>query len=262
MQLLDCEMVRKKMIETEQMIESVEQKIASLPKGELICGKNEGRYKWYVKENGKWKYLPKEKRALAEALAKKKYYIYRLEELEKELDIYKYYLLKFPSENKSAESLLLHKGWSELLQNHFTSTKLELQKWQNEEYVSCRKHEENLVFKGTQGKKLRSKSEVIIDMLLFKYHIPFHYEERLVLNGFELYPDFTIRHPLTGKIMYWEHFGLMDDEGYRNHVYQKMKMYCENGIIPSINLITTYETNDHPLNIDYIESVIKTYFLG
>ena len=40
-----------------------------------------------------------------------------------------------------------------------------------------------------------------------------------------------------------------------------MKIYCENGIIPSINLITTYETNDHPLNIDYIESIIKMYYL-
>ena len=121
--------------------------------------------------------------------------------------------------------------------------------------------EENLMFTGTQGKKLRSKSEVIIDMLLYKYQIPFHYEERLVLNGFEMYPDFTIRHPMTGETMYWEHFGLMDNEIYRNNVYQKMKRYCENGIIPSINLTATYETNDHPLNIEYIESIIKIYFL-
>ena len=85
MQLLNCEMVRKKMIETEQKIEEVEQQIASLPKGELICSKNDGRYKWYLKENGKWKYLPKKKRALAEGLAEKKYYIYWLEELKKVL---------------------------------------------------------------------------------------------------------------------------------------------------------------------------------
>ena len=110
------------------------------------------------------------------------------------------------------------------------------------------------MFTGTQGKKLRSKSEVIIDMLLYKYQIPFHYEERLVLNGFEMYPDFTIRHPMTGETMYWEHFGLMDNEIYRNNVYQKMKRYCENGIIPSINLIATYETNDHQLNIEYIDN--------
>ena len=165
MQLLNCEMVRKKMIETEQKIEKIEQKIASLPKGELICSKNGGRYKWYLKKNSKWEYLPKKKRDLAEALAEKKYYIYLLEELKKELDIYKYYLIKYPSDDRKVDSLLLHKGWSELLQNQFASTKLELQRWQNEEYVSCKKHEENLVFTGTQGKKLRSKSEVIIDML-------------------------------------------------------------------------------------------------
>ena len=254
-------MVRKKIMETEQKIEKIEHQIAGLPKGELICAKNDERYKWYLKENGKQKYLPKKKRALAEALAEKKYYIYWLEELKNELDIYKYYLKKYPDNKRTTDSLLLHKGWGELLKNRFIPTKLELQKWQNEEYISCTKHKENLVFLGTQGKKLRSKSEVIIDMLLYKYQIPFHYEERLILNGIEIYPDFTIRHPLTGKTMYWEHFGLMDDEVYRKNVYQEMKTYCENGIIPSINLITTYETNDHPLNIEYIESIIKTYFL-
>ena len=41
MQLFNCEMVRKKMIETEQKIEKLEQQIAGLPKGELICSKNE-----------------------------------------------------------------------------------------------------------------------------------------------------------------------------------------------------------------------------
>lgn len=261
MELISREMVIRKIVEIEQKIVKIEQQIDGLPKGELICAKNDERYKWYLKENGKRKYIPKKKRALAEALAEKKYYMYWLEELKNEVDIYKYYLKKYPDNKRTTDYLLVHKGWGELLKNRFKSTNLELQKWQNEEYISCTKHKENLVFSGTQGKKLRSKSEVIIDMLLYKYQIPFHYEERLVLNGIEVYPDFTTRHPVTGKVIYWEHYGMMDDEIYRSKVHQKMKIYCENGIIPSINLITTYETNDHPLNIDYIESIIKMYYL-
>ena len=110
---------------------------------------------------------------------------------------------------------------------------------------------------------LRSKSEVIIDMLLYKYHIPFRYEAKLELcNGIELYPDFTARHPRKGMTLYWEHFGLMDDEIYRNLACNKIRLYCENDIIPSVNLITTYETKNHPLDVCHVESIIKEYFLS
>lgn len=77
-----------------------------------------------------------------------------------------------------------------------------------------------------------------------------------------MYPDFTIRHPITGEMVYWEHFGLMDEEAYRNSVYKKLKLYCDNGIIPSINLITTYETKQHPLDANHVEAIIKEYFLS
>ena len=38
-------------------------------------------------------------------------------------------------------------------------------------------------------------------------------------------------------------------------------MYCENGIIPGINLILTYETKENPLSIDQVEKIVKEYFL-
>jgi len=63
----------------------------------------------------------------------------------------------------------------------------------------------------------RYKSEVFIDMALFTNNIPFRYECALELGHSTLYPDFTIRHPKTGEICYWEHFGLMDDPSYRNY---------------------------------------------
>ena len=53
----------------------------------------------------------------------------------------------------------------------------------------------------------------------------------------------------------------MDDAGYRNNVYNKLRLYCENNIIPSINLIDTYETKEYPLDIMHVENVIKEYFL-
>ena len=54
----------------------------------------------------------------------------------------------------------------------------------------------------------------MIAMLLHLNAIPYRYECALSLGGVTLFPDFTIRHPGTGALYYWEHFGLMDDPAY------------------------------------------------
>ena len=40
-----------------------------------------------------------------------------------------------------------------------------------------------------------------------------------------IYPDFTIRHPMTGETFYWEHFGIMDDSQYCNNALSKLQRY-------------------------------------
>ena len=52
----------------------------------------------------------------------------------------------------------------------------------------------------------------------------------------------------------------MDQPEYINRACQKIKLYFENGIIPGINLILTYETREHPLSIDQVEKIVKEYF--
>ena len=101
----------------------------------------------------------------------------------------------------------------------------------------------------------------MIDTLLYLNKIPFRYECALHLGNTTIYPDFTILHPHTGKIYYWEHFGMMDDANYAKNTCFKLQTYTTHGIIPSINLITTYETKEHPLSSDFIEKIIQHYFL-
>lgn len=259
---LRCEDVKLKVNAIKEEIERLEVLKKELPKGELLCCKNEKRYKWFWKEGGFTAYLPKSNRELAEKLALKKYYGYRLTELKNSLSAYEFYLRKMSGIEGKAEAMLYHEEWSKLLTKHFKAEDSEIKEWQEADYEKCKKYEEGLIYKGTQGKSLRSKSEVIIDMMLYKNNIPFRYEDKLVLGGIELYPDFTIRHPITGKITYWEHFGLMDKETYRNNACSKIKLYCDNGIIPSIDLITTYETRQHPLDIDHVDQIIQEYFMS
>jgi len=91
--------------------------------------------------------------------------------------------------------------------------------------------------------------------------ISFRYECALHLAETTLFPYFTIRHPETGKIYYWEHFGLMDNLQYRKAAFSKLQLYADHGLIPSIQLITTYETKEHPLGSSTVEQLIPSYFL-
>ena len=136
----------------------------------------------------------------------------------------------------------------------------ELFLWQKSPYECNKNYPEQLIHKTVSGHLVRSKSEALIDMILNKYGIPFRYECELTLGNRVIYPDFTLRHPKTGKTLYWEHFGLMDDINYCQNTGKKLQLYSINGIIPSIDLIMTFETKEHPLCIEQIETVVEQYF--
>ena len=257
---INCNSMKRRKEQISKELEKIYKLEKNFPKEELLCFKDINRYKWFKKNQEETTYLQKSERELAETLALKKYYVYKKQELESNLSACNAYLRKMlPIEGKS-EQLLNHPEYGKLLKKYFTSVNEDLKKWQSDEYEKCSKHPESLIIKGTQGKMLRSKSEAIIDMILYKNKIPFRYEEKLILGETMIYPDFTIRHPVTGEYFYWEHFGMMDEGDYRNHACNKIKLYCENGIIPSINLITTYETQRHPLSIEKVEKIIQDFF--
>lgn len=53
----------------------------------------------------------------------------------------------------------------------------------------------------------------------------------------------------------------MDKPEYAQKTADKISLYISHGIIPSINLITTYETLDNPINQLKIANIVKEYFL-
>ena len=97
-------------------------------------------------------------------------------------------------------------------------------------------------------------------MLLYTNKVPFRYECALQLGETIIYPDFTIKHPKTGQIYYWEHFGRMDDPAYYHKPFHKLQLYTMHEIVPSIQLITTYETKKHPLSIEEVDDIIRKNF--
>ena len=243
-------------------INKLNKEISKLPEGKLICTKNGTSFKWYVSINKQLTYIPKKRRNYAQKLAIRRYYVTQLENLSAELRAVKYYLQHSPKDIYDADSQLLYRpGYIELLLPYFTPVEDTMNKWMTESYEQNPKHPEQLSIKTTSGKMVRSKSEAFIDMLLYTNKIPFRYECALNLGGTTYYPDYTIMHPRTGELFYWEHFGMMDDPVYAGKTFSKLHTYSKYSIIPTINLITTYETEDNPLDLDTVQKIIEQYFL-
>lgn len=151
--------------------------------------------------------------------------------------------------------------YKELLSPFFCPVSQELLNWMNSPYERSTKYPEQLIHKTISNHLVRSKSEAIIDTILHINKIPFRYECALNLGQTMIYPDFTIRHPKTGALYYWEHFGLMDDPVYSKNAYSKLQLYTSIGIVPSIQLITTFETKENPLSIETVEKIVSHFFL-
>ena len=243
-------------------IVEVKAELKKMPEGKLICAKGGNSYKWYISDGHKKSYLPKKERNLAEKLAYKKYLTLLLEDLEQERIAISFYLRHCsPNYGKATHLLTSPSGHQELLSPHFKPISKELSDWMNSPYEQNTNYPEYLIHATADGKLVRSKSEVMIYQALYMRRIPFRYECALDLGGAVFYPDFTIRHPITGKYYYWEHCGRMDDEMYSKKVFDKQQFMNAHGIKPSDQLIITYEDKENPLQQSEIETIIEKYFL-
>ena len=246
----------------EQEITSIQHQLEMMPQGKLVCTHTGSYTKWYQSDGKTSTYIPKKKKELAERLAVKKYLTIRLEELLQEQEAIKLFLEYHEDNSERSENLLLNqKDYSELLSPYFIPMSQELNEWAKQSYISNPAYPEQCIHKTTAGIYVRSKSESLITMFLHTNKIPFRYECALTFDDVTIYPDFTIRHPKTGNYFYWEHFGMMDNPGYCKNAFSKLQLYTTNGILPSVQLITTYETMEYPLDAEMIENIIQFYFL-
>jgi len=111
------------------------------------------------------------------------------------------------------------------------------------------------------GVYYKSKSEVLIAMLLTSWGLEFKYETKVKLVRRTVYPDFTVRRPRDGKIFYWEHAGKVKDDGYVLDLHRKLDDYQEAGIRLWDNLILTFDREDGGIDMDTAERIVKLYLL-
>jgi len=244
----------------------VKSELRELPDGSLqIHNRKAGDsyvQEFYRNLNNDVEYLGKGQSALCIALTRKRY----LEAVESDIlgeinAIRRYQKSHRDDESCQVTKFLNNPGFSEFVLQSHLNPDIELRNWQNADYDKLNYRPEELIHPSKSGKKFRSKSEASIDSALFDYGIYSRYEAALTLPTGTYYPDFTIRSSKNpDKIVYWEHFGMMDIPSYQRRTGDKLNMYYRNGLIPSVNFIATYETKQTPLDVNYVDFLIKLYF--
>ncbi len=134
---------------------------------------------------------------------------------------------------------------------------------------SCNPYKrEHLRYASTGGIVLRSKSERTIANRLEHWGISYLYEPCIKINDgrYEVlanshtelqtnsnnekifYPDFLIRTD-SGKLIIWEHFGLLNEQNYAFNAYKKINIYNSIGFNQHTNLVCTEEKDIDDIKI-------------
>ena len=262
-------LIQKKKEENKQKLKEVEKKLSNAPIGSLKIQKKRGKDAYYHqfknKNTGKFekKFIGVNEKQLVSDLAEKSY-LKKVKPLVKKRIQLLENIQKMQYNQNEINSVYddLSDRRRELITPISISPKEQIRRWENENYETNNKYEENMIFETDRGEMVRSKSELIIanilnqnKNLLYKYERPLE----LIINGKVqvFYPDFTILNINTGKITYWEHAGLMDDPTYSSQFVNKINNYLDNDIVLGNNLVVTYETKNNPLNIKYVRKNIE-----
>lgn len=126
--------------------------------------------------------------------------------------------------------------------------------------------QEGLIHRTGNGVAVRSKSELLVYEVLRKAGFEPEYEQPLTLGGITRYPEFTITDEISGRLVYWEHLGMLEREDYRRSWQRKLHWYCANGILPAAEgggengiLVTTEESSKDGFELAQVEKQINKF---
>lgn len=239
------------------------------PEGSLKHQNKDGKtyfYQQYVDKNTQtWeqRYIKRKDIALAKNLAQKQYYTLLLPTLENNMKALNHLIKRYHPEEEHIIYDELCNERKRLISPLPNSIEEQIRKWHEEKYEKYNSYSENLKYETEQGDLVRSKSEVIIANILYLHQkdILYKYERPLEVvvgkNTKTIYPDFTILNIHTGRIVYWEHAGRMDDPNYVDDFVKKTNIYIANNLFPGKNVYFSYESPETLLDISIIKKLIK-----
>lgn len=269
----------KKELESQLMklseIENMARKdISKAPEGVIYAKrKSKNCCQYYQKNNNTkgWQYIKKSDEQLANELIQKEYAQKVLMTITEQKSIINEFINNYKEDsilnvyNKIAEPK--HEKINEYIQSdneiigNWLRKQVEIIN-KASKYTYTVKAGEEIEILTERGESVKSKSEKIIADKMYMMNVPYYYEVPLLLKGYGYAkPDFKILNVASGKEIYWEHFGLMNDIDYVKKAMKKIKMYNKNGFITGKNLIFTFESTECPLDIRNVENIIKETLL-
>lgn len=247
-------------------IKDFKNELKTLPEGELLCVNNRGRHIYYERfpKKGNRK---KEKRVgitkdidKVFALVRKEYVTKAIAIIEKDIRIIDMAIKHYANYDESSVMARFLSKHPELNEG------VHYRKQSDEEWADAYTrqegfHEESRKHISSDGVKMRSKNEVYIGSRLDHYKIPYRYEAPIPHPDVNRIPDFTIKRPRDGKIIYWEHLGMTESEAYMQGNERKFIEYNEIGIVPWDNLIITYDMSGGNIDAKIIDAMINGWLL-
>ena len=213
----------------------VKSDISVMPEGSLVHKFAKGHTYYYASNNGKLISLQDDPR-LRQLLMEKRWLKSQIHNIEKDIPV--------------LERLM--RDYAPLFPNPMEWELLE------EEQNTYKKEERRHYYKGVY---FRSKSEVLVAMVLDSNGLEYKYEVALHINGRTIYPDFVIRRKRDGKIFIWEHFGMIFSEEYRQKMYRRLEELHEAGFNPWDNLLMSFDSIEGSIDVDFVEKMVKLYLL-
>ena len=256
------ELLLKEQQRLEKIVETTKKNLAGAPTGTLRMSKSHDKQQYYrcTKEKKSGIYINQDNMEMARKLAQKAYDEKVLTLAEKRLTQIQR-ITKDYNEDEIEEIYRKERTERQELIVPIESTwEQRVTQWKTKAYNSKGFREDTPIILTEKGERVRSKSEKILADYFYRKGIEYKYECPLYLKSFgTIYPDFTFLSPKTGKEIYWEHNGKVDDPEYARNMVKKIQMYENNGIFPGENLILTYETEQTILNTSKIEQLVKRY---
>lgn len=119
-------------------------------------------------------------------------------------------------------------------------------------------HPEEMTVKTELG-VFRSKLEYIIARILTDLGLRFKYEAPLAVGMTFYYPDFTVLHPKTGKLIFIEAAGMVNREQYRKRQASRIESFAQIGIYLGIDLFVIAESPDG-IDTEAIACILRGIF--
>lgn len=248
------------------IIKKTEKNLVDTPDGRLRVSHNGKRALYYHctsdNPNMNGVYITKKQEGLAKALAQKAYdekvlklAKRRVTQLEKILMDYQDFEIEGVYEEQRKERKILISPVEEAWESMF-------ERWSKLPDQVLGFSEDDPIIKTEKGERVRSKSERILADYFFYHGIPYKFEKPLALGPSKLiYPDFTFLSKATRSEVYWEHFGMMENQDYVRNNMNKLADYEAYGIHIGESLIVTFELGNTGVNPYEIDGKLKQYHL-